>query len=108
MAVLESSEMHVPSGQPSSPQEFTRLNLLYSLLRDISYSIVRTPSSQDFLNQVCQDLVAKHGFSAAWIGWHDRGSAELRVLASACGSEPGWTPGTMSHIDPARRALSDQ
>ncbi len=66
---------------PFDPITFRRL---YSALRHINRSLVRSRSREELLPEVCRAVVEYGGFLLAWVGWHDT-AANMIIPHAQCG-----------------------
>lgn len=74
----------------SREREIARLSRLYAALSEINQAIVKTASRRQLFERICQVLVDRGGFVAAWIGWHD--PALRRLIPLAHHGAPGCLP----------------
>jgi PAS domain S-box-containing protein len=70
-------------------REIDRLARFYSTLSHVNQCIVRVHSQDELFKEVCRIAVESGGFKMAWIGWRDRETQEVKVMARA-GSEDGY------------------
>jgi PAS domain S-box-containing protein len=78
--------------------EIERLNLLYAALSEVNQALVESTDRDALFARVCEALVARGGFSMAWIGWADETRRRLVPIARA-GDIHGYTEGLTISLD---------
>jgi PAS domain S-box-containing protein len=81
-------------------EHIRRLNRVYSVLSDITQTIVREKDSQKMLEAACRIAAEKGKFRLAWIGMISPGTLNVDVIASSSNSAEYLTHPTISLQDP--------
>jgi len=66
-----------------SQQELERTNRLYAVLSAVNQAIVRVKTREELFDEVTRALVHPGKFDSAWIGWHNRETQEVELVARA-------------------------